>query len=180
MAKLKVFVLVGGICKDSLNQQLLGFVKQYAGDKMEFDQADIAALPYFSQDLENNPPQVVKDFQARAAKSDAVLILTPEYNRSFPGVLKNAIDWGSRPHGTNVWAGKPGGIMGAATGIIGTFGAQNQLRQVLSFLGMAVMPAPQFYFSSTGNITDGKLSEASVGFLTSFLTAYEAWIHKFK
>lgn len=180
MAKRKVFVLVGGICKDSLNQQLFGFVKECAGGEMEFDQADIAALPYFSQDIENDAPAAVKDFQARAQASDAVLIITPEYNRSFPGVLKNAIDWGSRPHGTNVWAGKPAAIMGATPGGMGTFGAQNALRQVLSFLGLAVMPAPQFYFTTTGNVVDGKLTERSAGFLKKFLTAFEAWIDKLK
>lgn len=180
MAKRNIFVLVGGISKNSLNQQLFEFVKEYAGGEMAFDQADIAALPYFSQDIENDPPAVVKDFQARAAKSDAVLVITPEYNRSFPGVLKNAIDWGSRPPGTNVWAGKPAAIMGATPGAMGTFGAQNELRQVLSFLGLAVMPAPQFYFTSTGNVVDGKLTEKSAEFLKKFLNAFEAWIDKLK
>jgi chromate reductase len=147
MSKPKIIVLAGGISKDALNQKLLEFFREEAGELLEFDQFDIKSLPYFSQDIENDPPAAVVDFKKRVASSDGALFVTPEYNRSFPGVLKNAIDWASRPYGQSLWPGKPGYIIGTSPGAIGTFGAQNQLRLVLSFPDVKLINQPECYFT---------------------------------
>ncbi|MDR3330994.1 MAG: NAD(P)H-dependent oxidoreductase, partial [Synergistaceae bacterium] len=143
MGHLRIFTLVGGISRDSLNQKLFEFFKEAAGG-MDLDQFDIKSLPFFSQDIENDPPERVRDLKSRIKSCDGVLIVTPEYNRSFPGVLKNALDWGSRPHGQGVWGGKPVGLIGTSPGAMGTFGAQSQMRQILSFLDMRIMCQPEF------------------------------------
>ncbi len=184
MQKTNVLVLIGGISKDSLNKRLFEFVREAAGgsekNKMAFDVYPIADLPFFSQDLENDPPAVAVDYKARIAASDAALFITPEYNRSFPGVLKNAIDWGTRPPGTNLWRGKPAAIMGTSPGAIGTFGAQNQLRQVLSFLDLRMMSQPEFYFSFPRELPDGRLPEQSAAFVKKFVDAFVAWVDQQK
>ena len=180
MGKTKILVMVGGLCRDSLNRQLFGNVRKLYGDKFEFDEVDIAAIPYYSQDLEKNLPAAVKDLKERIAACDGVLFVTPEYNRSFPGVLKNAVDWGSRPYGNNSWTGKPAAIIGATPGNICTFGAQNHLRQVLTGVSIRTMDAPQFYYSSTGDMEDGKLSENSTAYLKEFMGAFEDWMAKLK
>jgi chromate reductase len=176
MSKPKVLALVGGICKDSLNRKLFEFFKELAGDRMEFDRFEIASLPFFSQDIENDPPSVVTEFKNRIKASEAVLIVTPEYNRSFPGVLKNALDWGSRPYGQNLWPGKPAGLIGTSPGAIGTFGAQNQLRQVLSFLDLRTMSSPEFYFSFPKELDGGKLPGPSRDFLKLYVDKFVDWV----
>jgi chromate reductase len=201
----KVMVLVGGICRNSLNRRFFeavaaldtgtgtgagtGAGASTNGKRFEFTVFDITRLPYYSQDLEMSPPASVVEMKQLAAAADAILIVTPEYNRSIPGVLKNALDWGSRPHGSSVWPGKPTAIMGAAAGAIGTFGAQQHLRNILSHLDMPVMNQPAVYFNAvTGMMTaegtvspDGdRLTESSAKFLTTFLTAFEQWIARFR
>lgn len=190
----KVIVLIGGISENSLNRRFFEAVKVLAapsgppdgaGSSLDFTVFDIAGLPFFSQDIENDPPAAVVMLRELAASSDAVLIVTPEYNRSIPGVLKNALDWGSRPPGRNVWAHKPTAIMGAATGGIGTFGAQQHLRNICSWLDMSVLNQPAVYFNASAGMTDAsgtptadgdRLTESSAAFLRKFLTAFEHWI----
>jgi chromate reductase len=174
----KILALVGGICKDSLNQQLFDFFKEAAGDSMELDQFQIKTLPFYSQDLENDPPSTVVEFKKRIKESDGVLVITPEYNRSFPGVLKNALDWGSRPYGQSLWGGKPAGLIGTSPGVIGTFGAQNQIRQVLSFLDLRTMNQPEFYFSFPKALENGKLPGPSLEFLKNYVAKFREWIEK--
>ena len=176
MDKLKIFVLVGSFRKDSLNQRLFGFFKEEAGDSMTFDQFDVKSLPHFSEDIEGSPPGEVTDLKRRAAASDGLLILTPEYNRSFPGVLKNALDWGSRPYGKSIWGGKPAGLIGTSPGAIGTFGAQNQLRQALAFLDLRVMTQPEFYFAFPREMDRGKLPASAREFLKSYVGAFAGWV----
>lgn len=178
MAKLKILALVGGISKDSINRRLFGFFKAQAGDRMELDLFDAASLPFFSQDIENDPPTAVRDLKSRIAACDGVLLVTPEYNRSFPGVLKNALDWGSRPWGQSAWGGKPAGIIGASIGAIGTFGAQNHLRQVLSFLDMPAMSQPEFYFTLPNHLEGDDLTARAKEFLNAYIEAFEAWVSK--
>lgn len=175
---MKVFTIVGGISSNSINRKLF---EQIKGDaRFSFDFFDISSLPFFSQDMEANPPAVVQDMRARIKAADAVLVITPEYNRSIPGVLKNALDWGSRPPGQGAWQGKPGAIMGASIGAIGTFGAQQHLRNVMSFLNIHVMSQPEFYLNFPASVDDkGSLTENSKGFVKSYLDAMEAWIKKF-
>lgn len=174
----KVFTMVGGISRDSINQKLFAEVK---GDsRFNFDFFDISVLPFFNQDIENNPPAPVADMQARIKAADGVLVITPEYNRSIPAVLKNALDWGSRPPGKNVWAGKPGAIMGASMGALGTFGAQQHLRNIMSFLNIHVMSQPEFYFNFKANIDEkGNIIDSGKSFIKTFLDAMDIWMKKF-
>jgi chromate reductase len=177
---MKTAVLIGGISRDSLNRRLFEEVARISDTSLVFTVADIAALPFFSQDIELTPPESVLKFKELIAAAEAVLIVTPEYNRSIPGVLKNALDWASRPAGQNLWAGKPTAIMGAATGAIGTFGAQQHLRQVCVQLDMPVMNQPTVYFNaSSGMDAEGHLTERSAEFLRKFLAAFEKWAHLF-
>jgi chromate reductase len=175
LSRLKIFALVGGISKDSLNQKLLEFLKGEAKSS-DFEQFDIKTLPYFSQDIEYDPPDAARDFKRRAASSDGVLIVTPEYNRSFPGVLKNALDWGSRPYGESVWTGKPAALAGTSPGAIGTFGAQSQLRQVLSFLDFRILNQPEFYFTFPKELDGGKLPPSTREFLSGYVAIFEKWV----
>lgn len=179
MNSIKVLALIGGISRNSLNKRLYNEIQKHNNTKLSFQTFEIASLPFFSQDLENNPPQIVSEYLQKVKDADAILFITPEYNRSFPGVLKNAIDWGSRPPGNNVWAKKPTAIMGASGGKIGTFGAQQHLRNVCSFLAMYVMPQPEFYFDASTGMNENGLTEQSVGFAQKFLANFEQWISKF-
>jgi chromate reductase len=125
-------------------------------------------------------PAEVVDFKKRILAADGVFVITPEYNRSIPGVLKNALDWGSRPWGENSWSNKPAAIMGASTGAISTFGAQQHLRNVMSFLNMHVMSQPEYYLNFTANVnSDGVLSKSSLEFAANFMKAVEKWVEIF-
>jgi chromate reductase len=145
---IKTLTLVGGISKGSLNQQYFKAIRNLELTDFVFTSFDISKLPFFSQDLEIDPPDTVSDFKEKIREAEAVLFITPEYNRSFPGVLKNAIDWGSRPYRKNLWEKKPAGILGTSPGNIGTFGAQHHLRQVLAYLDMHVLGQPEIYFKA--------------------------------
>lgn len=177
MEKLNILVLVGSIAKESINRKLFGFVRDLAGDEIAFDFFDVASLPLFSVDLENSPTLAMSDLKARIAKADGVLLVTPEYNRSIPAPIKNALDCASRPWGQNSWDGKPVGIMGASTGAIGTFGAQAHLRNVVTFLNMPLMPQPEFYFNFTANVDkDGKPTESTKEHIVKYLEKFKTWV----
>ena len=186
---MKIMVLIGSLSSNSLNKRFFEAVAALGGTSLEFTVFDIARLPFFSQDTENEPPASVVEMKRLAAASDGILIVTPEYNRSIPGVLKNALDWGSRPSGSNVWAGKPTAVMGATTGGIGTFGAQQHLRNILAHLDMPTMNQPAVYFNATTGMmsADGtvgangdRLTDGSAKFLRGFLAAFEKWVAVFK
>lgn len=180
MKTIDVLTLVGGIGSASLNQRLYREIVRHNQTGISFRTFDIASLPFYSQDIENDPPEEVKALRGMAGTADAVLVITPEYNRSMPGVLKNALDWCSRPPGENRWSGKPAAIMGASTGAIGTFGAQQHLRNVCSFLNMHLMSQPEFYFNASTGMDANGLTESSVKFLQKFLTSFEEWAGRFK
>ncbi len=176
MNQKNILVLVGGISQNSLNKRLYNELVNLNETNLHFTAFDISQLPFYSQDFEPDFPKIVTEFKQAVSQADALLLITPEYNRSFPGVLKNALDWGSRPYGANVWAGKATAIAGASSGKIGTFGAQQHLRNVCSFLNMNVMRQPEFYFDASTAIADGKLTDTSTAFLKKFLKAFEKWI----
>ncbi len=178
MAAKNVLTLVGGISSTSINKRLYHEVVKHNNTGLLFELFDIATLPFFSQDLEQTLPDEVKRLKELVRRADAVLIVTPEYNRSIPGVLKNALDWGSRPFSDNCWSGKPAAIMGASIGGTGTLAAQQHLRGVCSSLNLHVMSQPEFYFNATANMTEAGLVEKSVAFTQKFLAAFEAWIGK--
>ncbi len=187
--KKKIMVLVGGVSTGSLNRRFFESVASLnAASAFDFKVFDIASLPFFSQDIEATPPASVEAMRKLAAGSDGVLIVTPEYNRSIPGVLKNALDWGSRPPGQNIWAGKPTAIMGATTGGVGTFGAQQHLRNICSWLDMPTMNQPAVYFNASTGMMDAsgkatpdgdRLTDSSAAFMSKFLAAFESWIARF-
>ncbi len=174
MEQIKTLTLVGGISRESINKKLFKAIRELDLPAFEFDTYDISRLPFFSQDLELDPPDNVTDFKEKIRDSQALLIITPEYNRSFPGVLKNAIDWGSRPYGQNLWDKKPAALLGASIGNIGTFGAQHHLRQVFAYLNLYVMGQPEFYFNGSksfddrGNLTNDKTRELLMKFFEAF------------
>lgn len=178
MEHVRTLVLVGGISRNSLNKTLFQSIKEMPDLAMDFITFDISRLPYFSQDLEQDPPDSVTEFKEKIRDCEAVLLISPEYNRSFPGVLKNALDWGSRPYGQNLWDKKPAAVMGASISNIGTFGAQHHLRQVLAYLNVYVMGQPEFYFNASGAFNEeGKLTnEKTRELLQKFFEAFNKHI----
>ena len=178
MDNLRTLVLVGGISRDSLNKKFFESIQSLKPQGFDFDTFDISRLPFFSQDLENDPPDSVTEFKEKIRDAEALLIITPEYNRSFPGVLKNAIDWGSRPYGQNLWDKKPAALMGATISTIGTFGAQHHLRQVFAYLNVYVMGQPEFYFNAKNAFDDeGNLTnEKTISLVNNFFDAFKEHI----
>lgn len=174
MTKKKILAIVGGISRDSLNKKYFGAIRGLAPEEFEFEEFDISTLPYFSQDIENDPPDTVIEWKDKIREADAIVFITPEYNRSFPGVLKNALDWGSRPYGESVWDKKPAAVTGATPSSIGTFGAQHHLRQCLAYLNLFVMGQPELYFnagkglSESGELKGDKTREIISDFWSSF------------
>ncbi len=160
MENRQILTLVCGISSHSLNQKAFRTMEGLAPKRFTLETFAIETLPFFSQDLEMDPPDSVNEFKDLIRESEAILLITPEYNRSFPGVLKNALDWGSRPFGQNLWNEKPAAVMGAYIGNTGSFGAQHHLRQVLAYLNLSVMGQPEFYwnagkaFDEKGDLTD--------------------------
>ncbi|MDR0829755.1 MAG: NAD(P)H-dependent oxidoreductase [Prevotellaceae bacterium] len=177
---MKTLVLIGGISQNSLSKTVYNQIVKHNNTNLTFGTFDISALPYFSQDLENNPPQTVKDLQNAVKQADAVIFITPEYNRSFPGVLKNAIDWATRPYGQNLWNEKPAAIVGVSLGKIGGFGAVQHLKNVCSFLNMNVMNQPEVYLDASSSMENGEFVPDTVEFLQMVLKNFENWVEKTK
>ncbi|MCW1291678.1 MAG: NAD(P)H-dependent oxidoreductase [Candidatus Rehaiarchaeum fermentans] len=181
--KLKILAFAGSLRKDSYNKALINTAKEISPESMEIEIFDLAKIPLFNQDEELNMPESVKEFKSKIKESDGVLIATPEYNRSFPGVLKNAIDWASRPFGDNSFEDKPVALMGATGGsIVGTSVAQMALRPVFSFLNAHLLERPVIYVAeahrkiSNGFVVDKELKES----IRNLLLAFEAWIIRLK
>lgn len=180
MKKYNVIALVGGISEASINKRLFSEVVRLNTQNIVFETFDISTLPFYSQDIENNyPPNVVK-LKNMIKDSDAILFITPEYNRTMPAVLKNVIDLGSRPYGDNSFNNKPGAIMGASSGSIGTFGAQQHLRNCCSFLNIHMMSQPEFYFNASVSMNESGVTDKAVDFLRGFLKSFEEWITDLK
>jgi NAD(P)H-dependent FMN reductase len=178
MKPYKTLTLIGGIGQSSLNKTFFKAIRKLAPQGFDFGVFDISLLPYFSQDLENDPPDIVTEFKEEIRTSDCVLVITPEYNRSYPGVLKNALDWGSRPYGQNLWDEKPAAILGASVGSIGTFGAQNHLRQIFSYLNVKTFGQPEIYLNASQALsTDGSFKEkATLELIHSFFSTFRELI----
>lgn len=178
MAKFKTAVIVGSLRKESYNLKLAKALGKLGKDRFDVQFVQIGDLPLFSQDLEANVPAAVTRLKTDIANADAVLIVTPEYNRGIPGPLKNAIDWASRPYGKNSFAGKPAAICGASPGAIGTACAQASFKSVLSYLDVALMGAPEVYFQFKEGLidADGNIaSEDTKKFLQNFADKFAAW-----
>ena len=144
----KVAVLVGSLRKGSISLKVAHALEGLASDRLKLGIAEIGDLPHYNPDLEESVPPAWATFRRKIAESEAVLFVTPEYNRSVPGVLKNAIDVGSRPYGKSVWSGKPAGIVSVSPGALAAFGANHHLRQSLVFLDMPAMQQPEAYIGN--------------------------------
>ena len=161
MANIKILGIAGSLRKGSFNRSALKAARGLVPAGATLEACDLPDLPGFDQDKEKTPPAAVTELKARIRAADAILLVTPEYNYSVPGVLKNAIDWASRPYGDSAWKGKPVAIMGASAGVLGTARAQYHLRQTLVFLDMPAVNQPEVMiggaaskFDQAGNLTD--------------------------
>jgi chromate reductase len=176
-----VAVLVGSLRKESFNRKMAHAVAQLVPPTLKLEIVEIRQLPLYNQDDDANPPPNSAAFKARIQKADAVLFVTPEYNRSVPGVLKNAIDIASRPYGKSAWDGKPGAVISVSPGAIGGFGANHALRQSLVFLNVPTLQQPEAYIGNAATLFDpaGKLiNDATREFLQKFGQAYAAWVER--
>jgi len=174
-----VAVIVGSLRKDSINRKVANAIAELAPESLKFSIIEVGQLPLYNQDLDENPPAAWKEFRERIRSADAVLFVTPEYNRSIPGALKNALDVGSRPYGKSAWDRKPGAVVSASPGAIGGFGANHHLRQTLVFLNVPALQQPEAYLGGADKLFDaqGKLvNDGTRKFLQGFVQAFENWI----
>ena len=181
MTTYKVGYLVGSLAKESINRKFAKALINLAPEQLEFSEIRFGDLPLYSYDYDADYPPVARDFKAAIKRSDAVLFVTPEYNRSIPGGLKNAIDWASRPYGTNSFTRKPSAVIGTSPGAIGTAVAQQSLRSVLSFCDSPQMNSPEAYIHFTpGLITDdGEVTNDSTeAFLRNFMAEFHVFIER--
>jgi chromate reductase len=174
-----IAVVVGSLRKDSINRKVALALKALAPSSLKLNIVEIGDLPLYNEDIDiDSPPAAYTAFRQQISAADGVLFVTPEYNRSVPGVLKNAIDVGSRPYGKSAWGGKPGAVVSASPGAIGGFGANHHLRQSLVFLNVPCMQQPEAYLGNAGTFFDaaGTLSEQTKPFLQTFINAFAAWV----
>jgi len=176
-----VVVVVGSLRKESFNRKMARAMVSMAPPALKLEIVEIGQLPHYNQDFDSSPPKEVTEIKQRIASCDAVLFVTPEYNRSVPGVLKNAIDCASRPYGKSAWDGKPCAVMSVSPGPIGGFGANHHLRQSLVFLNMPAMQQPEAYvggatklFDDKGNLSNDETRE----FVNKFLKAFAQWVER--
>jgi chromate reductase len=179
--QVNILGFAGSLRQGSYNKALLRAATELVPQDANLEIFDLEGIPPFNQDLEKSMPQKVKEFKAKIKSADAILMVTPEYNYSIPGVLKNAIDWASRPYGDNSFTGKPVAVMSASTGMLGGARAQYHLRQVLVFLDMYPINKPEVFltfanqkFDEKGRLTDEKAKEL----IKELLTALVTWTRK--
>jgi chromate reductase, NAD(P)H dehydrogenase (quinone) len=180
MSQYRIAVIVGSLRKDSFNRRLADAVIKLAPPEFTFKQVQIGGLPLYNQDDDENQADSVKQLKKDIESAQGLLFVTPEYNRSIPGVLKNAIDHASRPHGQNSWAGKPAGVLGASIGVLGTAMAQQHLRNILAFLGIPTLGQPEAYIHVTDDLfdEDGNIGADSIQFLQYWMDQYVAWVKR--
>ncbi|HVL79085.1 MAG TPA: NAD(P)H-dependent oxidoreductase [Sphingomicrobium sp.] len=176
MTKHRIAILVGSLREDSINRKVARSICAFASDQLDCRIVEIGKLPLYNQDYDGNSPAEYERFRDEIREADGVLFVSPEYNRGIPGVLKNAIDVGSRPYGKSVWNGKAAAIVTVSPGAIGGFGANHQIRQACVFLNMPVMQQPEAYlgqvsgdqFDEDGCLKDGKLKDVVVKLSAAF------------
>jgi len=180
MSQYKIAVVVGSLRRGSFNRQLAKAVAKLGPVDFSFQELQIGDLPLYNQDDEATPADPVKRLKSEIAAAHAVLFVTPEYNRSIPGVLKNAIDHASRPYGDSAWPGKPAGIVGASIGLIGSALAQQQLRHILAYLDVPTLGQPEAYIYVKDGLFDeaGNIGPDSKQFLQGWMDRYVAWVKK--
>ncbi len=181
MSKKTIGVFVGSLRKGSYNRIFANYAASVASEDFDTKFIDISRLELFNEDLEGTPPDSWVAFREEIKDLDGFLFFTPEYNRSLPAALKNAIDVGSRPYGQNLWGGKPAGIMSVSIGGIAGFGANHHLRQVLSFVDVYPLQQPEAYIGNAMALVDenGVINDDTKAFVQTFMTAFEGWVKKF-
>ena len=179
MSQTKIAVIVGSLRKDSFNRKLATALAALAPADFTFEQVRIDDLPLYNQDDDDNPAPQVTRLREEIKAADAVLFATAEYNRSIPGVLKNAIDHASRPWGKSVWGGKPVGVVGVSVGAAGTCMAQQHLRNVISYLNMPQFGQPEMFIQwKEGLVKDGAIGPDSKDFVQKYVDTFAAWVKK--
>jgi len=180
MAEYSIAVIAGSLRRDSFNRKLADALAKLAPSEFSFEQVQIGDLPLYNQDDDAQPAESVKRFKAAIAAAQGLLFVTPEYNRSMPGVLKNAIDHASRPYGQSVWKGKPAGVIGVSVGAIGTALAQQHLRNVLAYLDVPTLGQPEAFIQAKEGLFDeaGNIGAASRQFLQDWMNQYVAWVKR--
>jgi chromate reductase len=176
-----IAVILGSLRKGSFSRRTALALAALAPARLKLEIVEIGALRLYDQDLDEDPPAAWHAFRERVGAADGVLFVTPEYNRSVPGVLKNAIDVGSRPYGASAWAKKPGAVVSVTPGALGAFGANHHLRQSCVFLDMPIMPQPEAYLAGVGSWfdEDGAIKEEGTRkFLGQFMAAFADWVEK--
>lgn len=181
MTTRKIAVFVGSLRKQSFNRKIAHVLMKLAPPSIVLEMIETGQLPLYNQDWddEGTPPAPWVQFRNQVKAYDGVLFITPEYNRSVPAVLKNAIDVGSRPYGQSIWDGKPGAVLSVSPGAIGGFGANHHLRQSLVFLNIPTMQQPEAYLGNVSKILDEQgnlIDEKSKEFLQKFIDQYAQWV----
>jgi chromate reductase len=179
-AQYRIAVVVGSLRRESLNRRLANAIVKLAPPELSFRQLQIDDLPLYNQDDDGNQSKPVKRLKAEIAGSQGLLFVTAEYNRSIPGVLKNAIDHASRPYGKNSWAGKPAGVLGVSLGAIGTAVAQQHLRNVLAYLDVPTLGQPEAFIQAKEGLFDaaGNIGADSKTFFQGWIDRYVEWVKK--
>ena len=180
MSKYPIAVIVGSLRTDSFNRKLADAIVKLAPAEFSFQQVKISDLPLYNQDDDANPAESVKRLKNEIKSAQGLLFITPEYNRSIPGVLKNAIDHASRPYGQSAWAGKPAGVLGVSPGAMGTAMAQQHLRNILAHLDMPTLGQPEGFIHAKEGLfdQDGNIGMNSRKFLQNWMNNYVAWVEK--
>jgi chromate reductase len=181
MSHYPIAVVVGSLRRDSFNRKLADALVKLAPPEFSFKPVQIGDLPLYNQDDDANPAESVKRLKADIAAARGLLFVTAEYNRSIPGVLKNAIDHASRPYGQSAWAGKPAGVLGASVGAIGTSLAQQHLRNILAYLDVPTLGQPEAFIQAKEGLFDqaGNIGADSRNFLQGWMDRYVAWVKKY-
>ncbi len=180
MSQYQIAVVVGSLRRDSFNKKLANALVKLAPPEFSFKHIDISDLPLYNQDDDAGQADAVKRIKSEISASQGLLFVTAEYNRSMPGVLKNAIDHASRPYGQNAWAGKPAGVLGVSVGAIGTALSQQHLRNVLAYLDAPTMGQPEVFLQAKEGLFDdaGNIGPDSINFLQGWMDNYVAWVKK--
>lgn len=180
MSEYKIAVVVGSLRKDSFNRKMANAIVKLAPPEFSFKQVQIDDLPLYNQDDDANQAESVKRLKNEIKAAHGLLFITAEYNRSIPGVLKNAIDHASRPYGQGAWDGKPAGVLGVSVGVTGTAMAQQHLRNVLAYLNVPTLGQPEAFIQLKEGLFDdaGNIGEGSNKFLQNWMDRYVAWVKK--
>lgn len=178
MSQIQIAVIVGSLRQDSFNRKLANAMAKLAPAEVTFKQIQIGDLPLYNQDDDDNQAASVQRLKAEILASHGLLFITPEYNRSLPGVLKNAIDHASRPYGQSAWEGKPAGVIGVSVGAIGTAMAQQHLRNILAYLDVPTLGQPEAFIQAKDGLFDaaGNIGEGSKKFLQGWINLYVTWV----